>query len=156
MTESTTLDEVRRRQARREQRHQSRAGTTYRAFIRELCEKGAFDEAFAERAVVSVLCTLEQRLMSTEASDMEAQLPARLREMLRECRVTTGGKPRRFGRDEFLRIVARDLGLADEQDAESVSRVVFGLVRQHLSEGEASDVEGQLPADLRSLWRRVS
>lgn len=155
MAESTTLEEIRRRQARREQRHQSRAGTTYRAFIRELCEKGAFDEAFAERAVVSVLCTLEQRLMSTEASDMEAQLPARLREVLRECRVT-GSKPRKFGRDEFLRIVAQDLELAGEQDAESVTRVVFELVRQHLSEGEASDVEGQLPADLRSLWRRVS
>lgn len=155
MAESTTLDEMRRRQERREQRHQSRAGTTYRAFIRELCEKGAFDEAFAERAVVSVLCTLEQRLMGTEASDMEAQLPARLREMLRENKAP-GDTPRKFGRDEFLHLVARDLELAGEQDAESVTRVVLGLVRQRLSEGEAADVEGQLPADLRSLWRRGS
>lgn len=86
---------------------------------------------------------------------MEAQLPARLREMLRENKAP-GDTPRKFGRDEFLRLVARDLELAGEQDAESVTRVVLGLVRQRLSEGEAADVEGQLPADLRSLWRRGS
>lgn len=148
-------DETRRevRPELRAQRHDSRAGTTYKAFLRDLSGRGGFTEEFAESAAVSVLCTLEQRIMGQEVADMEAQLPSRLRELLQRCERHAGKPSEKFNRQEFVRRVCDDLNLPEDR-AESVIRAVFTSVRNHLSEGEAEDVGGQLPSDLTDLWMR--
>lgn len=140
----------------RAQRHESRTGSTYKAFLRNLMSVGNFpDESFAERAAVSVLCSLGQRVFSTEAKDLQAQLPLKLRELLQQCPLHEGKPPRKFGRDEFCQMVANDLGI-DAQQAEPFIRSVILAVRAQVSEGEAEDFGNMLPNDIRELWARPS
>ncbi len=139
----------------RRKRHESRTSTTYKNFIKSLAELGNMTEEEAENASVSVLCALEQRIMSDEARDLEAQLPFKLQELLHRCERHEGGVPERFGREEFLEMVANDIDCSPEE-AESIARSVFTTVRSQITEGEAEDVASQLPRDLQDLWRRPS
>jgi uncharacterized protein (DUF2267 family) len=136
---------------RRALRHESRTSQTYASFIKRLCERGGMSPSVAEQAAVSVLCALEQRIYGTEVSDLEAQLPQKLTELLHRCERHEGPPPRKFGREELLRMVGEDLALRPDV-VEPVVRAVFAVVRERISEGEAEDVMNQLPADLRDLW----
>jgi uncharacterized protein (DUF2267 family) len=98
---------------------------------------------------------LEQRILATEVHDLESQLPSKLRELLHECERHERERPKRFGREEFIRMIAEDLDLDDGQ-AEIAARNVMNVVRERISEGEMRDVEGQLPSDLVDLWREPS
>lgn len=137
------------------QRHESRAGSTYKTFLKNLCSLGNFDEAFAECAAVSVLCYLERRVMSDEARDLEAQLPLKLRELLQRCELHEGAPPEKYGREEFFELVARDLRV-DPNQVEPIVRAVLTAVRAQVSEGEAEEFGNMLPQDLRELWIRPS
>jgi uncharacterized protein (DUF2267 family) len=142
-------------EVRRAQRRESRTSQTYAAFIKHLCERGGMSPSVAEKAAVSVLCALEQRLFGEEAKDLEAQLPRKLTEMLHRCeRHESGPPPRKFGRAEMLLMVGEELGLKPEA-VEPVIRAVFDAIRDQVSEGEVEQVMNQLPADLRDLWRPV-
>jgi uncharacterized protein (DUF2267 family) len=44
-----------------------------------------------------------------------------------------------------------DLGIPDAR-ALALVLAVFATVRSHISDGEANDVQAQLPGDLRPLW----
>jgi CBS domain-containing protein/uncharacterized protein (DUF2267 family) len=145
------------RRARREitpeiraQRSESRAAQTYAFFLKDLVGKG-LERKLAEQAIQSVLCVMEQRLMSDEARHMEAQLPRKVVALLERCERHQERPYRKFGRMEFLGMVAEDLGM-DVQEAERITRTVLATVREHITEGEAMDVLGQLPRDLRTLW----
>ncbi len=139
----------------RQQRHESRAGSTYKAFIKELCAIGNMDEELAECAAVSVLCGLEQRVMGEEAADLEAQLPSKLRELVTRCAFHEGKPRTKFGRDDFFQMVADDLK-KNVDEVEPIVRAVLTTVRAQVSEGEAEDFGNMLPPDLRSLWARPS
>lgn len=139
----------------RRQRHESRSGSTYKHFLKDLCRVGNLSEEQAEQASVSVLCALERRIYSDEASQLEAQLPVKLRDLLQRCERHEGAPPKKFGKDEFFRMVADDLN-TDPGNAEKCARAVITAVRSQISEGEAEDVAGQLPEDLAELWRRPS
>jgi CBS domain-containing protein len=134
----------------RAQRSESRAAQTYTFFLRDLEAKG-LDRKLARQAIQSVLCVMEQRLMSEEARHLEAQLPRKVVELLERCPKHQGKQYRKFGRDEFLGMVAEELGV-DIKEAERITCVVLSTVREHISEGEAEDVLGQLPRELRDLW----
>jgi CBS domain-containing protein len=134
----------------RAQRSESRAAQTYSFFMRNLEAKG-LDRKLAEQALQSVLCVMEQRLMSEEARHMEAQLPRKVVALLERCPKHQGKPYRKFGRNEFLALVAEDLGV-DLGEAEHITCAVLSTVREHISEGEAMDVLGQLPHELRTLW----
>ncbi len=138
------------RMDRRAQRHQSRTGSTYAAFIKDLCQAGNLDRHLAECAAVSVVGALIRRIQPTEAKDLEAQLPQRLVEFLPRPEAAPG--PRRFGREALLQTVADDLGI-DPGQVEPIIRAVFTTLRNHISQGEADDVEHNLPADIQALWR---
>ncbi|MGA9522526.1 MAG: DUF2267 domain-containing protein [Myxococcaceae bacterium] len=129
--------------ARREQ--------TWVHFLKLLQARGGLTRQLAENAAVSVMCALEQHLAGGEAEDMEAQLPLRLRELLQRCPIHQGTPAKRFGRDEFLDMVASELGV-EAEEAEHLTHAVFETVRDWLSEGEVEDVASQLPDDLRGLW----
>lgn len=126
---------------------------TWSYFLKELQARGGLARDLAERSAVSVMCAIEQRLYGGEASDLEAQLPMRLRELLQRCPRHGGSVPERFGKDAFLQMIANDLDV-DVEEAEHLARVVLETVRGRLSDGEVDDVSSQLPADLRALWQR--
>ncbi len=134
----------------RAQRSESRAAQTFTFFLRDLEAKG-LDRKLAEQAIQSVLCVMEQRLMSDEARHMEAQLPRKVVALMERCPKHQDKPYRKFGRSEFLGMVSEDLGV-DMQEAERITCAVLGTVREHISEGEAMDVLGQLPRELRTLW----
>ncbi|HYO68891.1 MAG TPA: DUF2267 domain-containing protein [Archangium sp.] len=141
-------------QTRREQRSETRRSQTYKAFLRNLMVIGSMNEEEAERAAVSVLCVLEQRLFGEEAAHLEAQLPGKLQDLLLRCERHVGRPASKFGRDGFLQMVSEDLDV-DSFEAERKIRAVFSAVRDQVSEGEIEDVIGQLPNDLRELWQRA-
>lgn len=140
-------------EARRELRSETRRNQTYKAFLSNLCVIGSMNEEEAEKAAVSVLCVLEQRLFGEEAAHLEAQLPGKLRDLLIRCERHIGKPAPKFGRYEFIRMVSEDLE-TDLFQAERRIRAVFSALRDQVSEGEIEDVIGQLPADLRELWQR--
>jgi uncharacterized protein (DUF2267 family) len=141
-------------ETRREMRRETRRSQTYKAFLKNLCAIGSMSEEEAEQAAVSVLCTLEQRMFGEEAAHLEAQLPAKLQELLVRCERHVGKPITKFGREKFIQMVADDLG-ADPTLAEQKIRAVFTAVRDQVSEGEIEDVINQLPSDLRDLWQRA-
>ncbi|MCY1077213.1 DUF2267 domain-containing protein [Archangium lansingense] len=141
-------------QARRELRSETRRNQTYKAFLRNLMVIGSMNEEEAERAAVSILCVLEQRLFGEEAAHLEAQLPGKLKDLLIRCERHLGKPASKFGKEGFIQMVAEDLGV-DSFEAEKKIRAVFTAVRDQVSEGEIDDVIGQLPADLRELWQRA-
>jgi len=136
--------------ARRMERHEQHLAQTYAGFLRELEELGV-DHELAPKAIESVLCALEQRLVESESRHLEAQLPRKVQALLQRCPRHLGRPPRGVNREEFLRMVAEDLR-CDVNRAETLTRAVFAAVRNHISEGEAEEVAIQLPHDLRTLW----
>jgi uncharacterized protein (DUF2267 family) len=140
-------------QSRSAKRHESRIGSSYAAFIQHLCEVGKLEPGLAECAAVSVINALLHRIQPDEAKDLTAQLPRKLVEFLPK----EGQQPGRVygrSRDDFLRMVAEDLR-KDVSEVEGLVRAVFQGLREHISEGEAEDVESNLPRDLQDLWRRT-
>lgn len=136
---------------RRKLRHESRVGSTYKHFLKDLCAMGGFDEALAEQAASSVLCTLSRRVHADEAKDLVAQLPLKLQELLQSC-LTHGGKPeKKFGREELLRMVGDDLGKSPEE-VEPLVRAVIQTVHHQISEGEVQQFGNMLPRDIAELW----
>lgn len=138
----------------RKMRHESRTSQTYTAFIKKLCERGGMAPHVAEQAAISVLCAIEQRIFGEEARDMEAQLPQKLVQLLHRCERHEGAPPKKFGRAEMLNMVGEDLSLKPEA-VEPVIRAVFSAIQDQISEGEAEQVMGQLPHDIRDLWQRA-
>lgn len=53
---------------------------------------------------------------------------------------------------EFLHKLQANVGLADRDSAEMVTRSVLTTLRSRISKEEAEDVEAQLPQDLKPLW----
>jgi uncharacterized protein (DUF2267 family) len=141
-------------EVRRKLRHESRASQTYKLFLDHLCERGGMSPAVAQQAAVSVLCAVEQRILSDEALDMEAQLPRKLTDLLHRCEKHEEELPPKFGREHLLKRVGEDLSLNPDA-VEPVVRAVLDAIRHQISEGEAEDVMSQLPEDLRDLWGRA-
>ena len=141
-------------EVRRAQRSESRASQTYKAFLNHLCERGGMSPAVAEKAAVSVLCAIEQRIYHDEAEDLEAQLPRKLTALLHRCERHEEELPDKFGREHLLNRVGEDLSLNPDA-VEPVVRAVLDAIRHQISEGEAEDVMSQLPQDIRDLWGRA-
>lgn len=140
---------------RRRLRHESRTSQTYSAFLKYLRDMGKFpSHEAAEQAAQSVLCTLEQRIFGEEATDMEAQLPQKLRTLLVRCeRHESGPPPEKFGRDQMLSRVQEDTG-APRENVEFMVRAVFSALQAQIDDGEIEEVGQQLPHDIRDLWAR--
>lgn len=131
-----------------EQRHESRASSTFTALMRDVQKATGLDEDAALLATLSVLTRLEQHLAS--AVGLEAQLPSKLRELLTLLR-NDAAMPPPPGAGAFDALVAKDLRL----DLARASRVVDGVfttIRQNLSAGEVDNVSLRLPERLRQRW----
>lgn len=133
----------------RGRRHESRAGTTYARFVHrvELAADCSWEEA--ERYLVAVLTTLEERLPIREIMNLEAQLPSRLDDILAFQPLV--GLPAMDAAVFCERVAARAGVTATE--AGTITRAVFAVLRDRISVGEARHVEARLPEDVRALWR---
>lgn len=136
---------------RRRRPHQVRPGAELRQLAGRGVKRRKWDEPFAERAVVSVLCRLQQRVELAPAGESEAT-PKNLAPLLHVCSVHEGLPTERIGTDELLRRIAQDLDV-DVARAELVTREVLTGLREQLGEQEAEGLEGRLPHDLLPLWR---
>ena len=132
----------------RAERRASRAGSTYAQFVRDVARAGGFTKVDAERYAVATITTLEERLPIADVCALEAQLPSRLDEILAFQPLL--GLPK-MDRDLFCQRLADRLGVPTAQ-AEEIGRVVFRVLRHHVSPGESRHVEAHLPEDLRELW----
>lgn len=137
----------------RAERREQRKNQTFAAFMTYLRRVGSISEELAEKSAVAVLCALERRILPDEAKDLESQLPVKLRDLVRRCDTHAGIRPHKIDRPEFVATVADELGVPADR-AERLILAVFHALRAQVSEGEARQVEGQLPPDLRSLWAR--
>jgi uncharacterized protein (DUF2267 family) len=111
----------------------------YEEFIKAVEEHtGVADREEAERAALSVLQTLADRLTGGEADDLLAQIPEPLKSTIA---VTEEADPIRY--DEFVQRVALELELPDDEARERV-RGVFDVLREAVTPGELDDVFAQL------------
>jgi uncharacterized protein (DUF2267 family) len=123
--------------------------TGYEAFVHSVAEAGGFAPEKAEEYIVAVIATLEARLSFTEVSELEAELPMVLRDILH-------GEPILDlpGMDEselFARVRGR-LHVSLEE-ARRITRIVLRELRSRISPAEAASVEAQLSPGLKALWR---
>jgi uncharacterized protein (DUF2267 family) len=140
--------------SRSEQRHESHLDSTYAAFIKHLCQVSHLQPELAECAAVSVINALLHRIQPDEAKDLRAQLPRKLVRFLPPEAQPSATRSFGKSREDFLRAVAEDLR-KDVSEVEPLVRAVFTALREHISEGEAQDVESNLSHGLVDLWRRT-
>lgn len=134
-----TFDESRQRAAAKVYDHIEASGTLP-------------DGVTAKEAVVAVLCTLSRRISAGEAEQLRSEMPPDLIAVLEPCTSHRDEQPEVFGLDDFVHRVAQHLDTTDGQAA-AVARHVFAALQADYPSREADDVESQLPADLKRLWR---
>lgn len=136
---------------RREARHEAHAEQTFRRFLRDLRAREPMSNEAATRAASAVLCALEIRLFGGERRDLEAQLPSKLRDLVRSCPLHFGRRPQKLDREELIGIIAEETGTT-RGEATRIARLVFSVLRAHISDGEVAHVLSQLPPDIGALW----
>ena len=153
MQSDTTPQAPSEEQIRRiRQRHEARAGATYREFLILASAELGVPESRSEQVIRAVLGALEQRLPFDEMSDLASQLPDKLCELMASCDEPQDPRlPREIGRPEFIDMVARELEVGPEE-AEGHVRAVFRVLAQTVSRGEIEQVIHLLPRSLRELW----
>lgn len=152
MGEIVDIDEITRSARKspeaRARRHESRARSTHARFVRAVAEAGGWDVARAQACAVAVVATLEEELSIREVAGLEAQLPSILHEMLDDEPILD--LPR-MDAALFCRRVGARLDVPPSE-ARRVACVVLGVLRTHVSEGEARRIERRLPSDVKALW----
>ena len=131
--------------------HPSFSMTAPSFFRQVLIESGRPSLDDAKRATAVVFQTLRDRLTPDEADQAAAQLPRPLKLLWWRGDVD-GRRPLKMHRKEFYAGVQRDAGLASEREARQVTNAVFAALKEQLSPGEADDILGQLPKDLKTVW----
>jgi uncharacterized protein (DUF2267 family) len=74
------------------------------------------------------------------------------RQVLLEAGRPSLRRPLEMHRKEFYARVQCDAGLASERAACQVTNTVFAALKGQLSPGEADDILGQFPKDLKTVW----
>ena len=114
-------------------------------FRKRLSTLTGFPRERAELLARTTLVTLSSRISAGEADDLAAQLP----DPFKAC-LPHNSKPCRFDPEEFERRVARIVPLANDQ-ARPAIRAVFTVLAEAVTEGELSEVLGQLGTEYERL-----
>lgn len=116
----------------------------------ELAWRNAHLTLFALR---SVLHALRDRLPPDEAVHLAAQMPLIIKGLYFDGWHPSATPVKARTKEEFLALIKKRLqrGILDP-DPERVTRAVFKLIAQRVSQGEIRDVRGILPADIAELW----
>jgi uncharacterized protein (DUF2267 family) len=132
-------------------RHEAHAQNTYRDFLLLAASELGVEREPTERAILAVVRALEALLPFDDMSNLASQLPMLLRESLARCDRPEPERPHGRTREEFVRVVADELGL-DPERAEQQVRAVFRVLAQTVSQGEVRKVVHVLPTQLRPMW----
>ena len=104
-------------------------------------------------AMRAILHALRDRLPPDEAVELSAQMPLIIKGVYFDGWDPSATPVKARTREEFLALVRTNLGRAARDiDPERLSRAVFKLLAERVSEGEIRDVRGMLPAELAELW----
>jgi uncharacterized protein (DUF2267 family) len=122
------------------------AGVQYDEFISKVAERSGVERDRADAVVRATLATLATRITPTEADDLAAQLPQQLKEPL----LSGPEHPERFDPTEFVRRVAGQAELSEEQAGNAV-RAVFATLSEAVTGGEFDDILAQLPDEYGQL-----
>lgn len=131
-----------------------KALATSRVWLEQLDEQLGWNDAGATLlALRSVLHALRDRLPPDEAVELAAQLPLLIKGVYFDGWNPSATPARIRSREEFF---ARVRGPFEHgllaADVERVTRSVFKLLAERVSQGEIRDVRGALPAELAQLW----
>ncbi len=110
------------------------------------------EEGRGLRALRAGLHAIRDRLPAAEVVDLGAQLPALVRGIYYEGWTLTNEPARIHNRAELVARVEHDLAPDFRFSAISVLTAVIGLLKQHVSEGEITDVVSTLPRSIAKLW----
>jgi uncharacterized protein (DUF2267 family) len=127
-----------------------------RAFVNEVARRLGADERRAEGVIFTVFQTLQDRLPTKEAADLQAQLPTGLKRLWRADE--RPGRPvEKLHAEDFIGRVRHWAALPDDAEARRAVCAVFAALQHALGstsgrEGEAWDVLSVLPKDLKFLW----
>ncbi len=125
---------------------------TTNIWLKEIGEDIGPDRQRAYHALSAVLRALRDRLTLDESAQLAAQLPLLVRGIYYD-QWRPAGQPRRVRhRDEFLALVAKEIGEIRPIDPEDAARAVFKVLDRHIARGEIEQVKHSLPAEIRSLW----
>jgi uncharacterized protein (DUF2267 family) len=102
----------------------------------------------------AVFHALRDRLTLDEADQEAAQLPRPLKLIWWRGEVE-GRRPVKMHQREFYARLRREAGLASEREARIATTAVFAALKAQLSPGEADDILGQLPKDLKTAWEEA-
>ncbi|HEX5959909.1 MAG TPA: CBS domain-containing protein [Rhodanobacteraceae bacterium] len=115
--------------------------------VRDEAELESLEQA--RTAVDTVLTALVRRLIPQEAGDLIAQLPSLLQPALRAL---PPGPDRAVTEESIQTELCALLGV-EPPEAARILAAVAGIIAGGISEGQAEDVRGQLPAGLRDVFR---
>ena len=120
-------------------------------------ELGIKNDAYAEVATEAVLKTLRDRLTEGQSRHIESHLPRELKPMwaksLHERLLVMARGPEKMTKKEFLSRVQARSHVADTKKSEELARGVFRVLKEQLPESDADHVAGQLPRDIKSMWK---
>lgn len=121
-------------------------------WLKEIGEDIGPDRRRAYHALWAVLRALRDRLTLEESAQLAAQLPLLVRGLYYDQWRPTEQPKRVRHLEDFLALVAHDLGETKPIDPEDAARAVFKVLDRHISRGEIEQVKQSLPAEIRSLW----
>ena len=110
------------------------------------------DRSRAYLALRSVLHALRDRLTAEEAVHLGAQLPMLVRGFYYEDWKLSGKPVKERHKDDFLAHVKNAFHGDQRVSPEEIARAVLKVLDRHVTRGEAQDVKGILPHELRELW----
>jgi uncharacterized protein (DUF2267 family) len=114
-------------------------------------ELGTEDRLAAFRTLKAVLHAMRDGITVEAAARLAAELPDRLRWAFYEGWCPSRVPVTYHDRDEFLRGVASEVGLAGPTEASYAVASVGAVLARHVSELEIDDVLGALPGQVRCL-----
>ena len=114
------------------------------------------DRQRAYHALRAVLQALRDRLPLNLAAHLGAQLPLLVRGIYYDNWHPQPGTTRERKQEEFLEHVRAGLQGARPIDVGDATRVVFGVIARHVTEGQAEKVRLALPKEIQALWPEVA
>lgn len=132
-----------------QRRRAARAEATYGRFLQRIREAADLDSTdLADTALEVVLSSIARRIRPDEVKKLAAQLPSLLQPMLATL---PPGPDKSITREGIESSLVRRLDVDPDRAAELLAKIGRAL-SESVSAGQWSDVEGQLPQDLRDAF----
>jgi uncharacterized protein (DUF2267 family) len=129
----------------------ARAEATLARLLTEVGNEASLDPEQSRVALDVVLTSLVRRLIPQEAKDLNAQLPSLLQPALQAL---PPGPDKAITEESVVAEFRARLDM-NFREATDTLAVVAGIIAGGISEGQADDVRGQLPAGLRDVFRPI-